>query len=62
MLPSSKALALRLGAIAAGWGVIGARCDVAPVIADLTRALTRIYDQQGIAITAECAEGFVFRG
>lgn len=43
-------------------GVIGARCDVAPVIADLTRALTRIYDQQGIAITAECAEGFVFRG
>lgn len=43
-------------------GVIGARCDVAPVIADLTRALTRIYDQQGIAISADGAEGFVFRG
>jgi len=43
-------------------GVIGARCDVAPVIADLTRALTRIYDQQGIAITADCAEGLAFRG
>jgi signal transduction histidine kinase len=43
-------------------GIIGARCDVAPVIADLTRALTRIYDQQGIAITSECTEGLAFRG
>jgi signal transduction histidine kinase len=43
-------------------GVIGARCDVAPVISDLTRALTRIYDQQGIAITSQCADSLVFRG
>ncbi len=43
-------------------GVIGARCDVAPVIADLTRALTRIYDAQGITITGECPDGLVFRG
>jgi len=43
-------------------GVIGARCDVAPVVADLTRALTRIYDAQGIAIAGTCAEGLVFKG
>lgn len=43
-------------------GVIGARCEVAPVISDLTRALTRIYDQQGIAITSQCADSLVFRG
>jgi signal transduction histidine kinase len=43
-------------------GVIGARCDVAPVIADLTRALTRIYDAQGITILGTCADGLVFKG
>lgn len=43
-------------------GVIGARCDVAPVVADLTRALTRIYDAQGISIAGTCAEGLVFKG
>ena len=42
--------------------VIGARCDVAPVIADLKRALSRIYDAQGIELDAECPEGLVFRG
>jgi signal transduction histidine kinase len=43
-------------------GVIGARCDVAPVIADLSRALTRIYDAQGITVAGTCAEGLVFKG
>lgn len=42
--------------------VIGARCDVAPVVADLTRALTRIYDAQGISIESSCPEGLLFRG
>ena len=42
--------------------VIGARCDVGPTIADLTRALTKIYDAQGITIESTCAEGLVFRG
>jgi signal transduction histidine kinase len=42
--------------------VIGARCEVAPVVADLKRALTRIYDAQGIELEAECPEGLVFRG
>lgn len=42
--------------------VIGARCDVGPTIADLTRALTKIYDAQGITIKGTCAEGLVFRG
>jgi signal transduction histidine kinase len=32
------------------------------VVADLTRALTRIYDAQGIAIAGTCAEGLVFKG
>jgi signal transduction histidine kinase len=31
-------------------------------VADLKRALTRIYDAQGIELDAECAEGLVFRG
>jgi signal transduction histidine kinase len=43
-------------------GVIGARCDVAPVMADLSRALSKIYDAQGIAIQSSCADGLVFRG
>ncbi|MEQ1754149.1 MAG: HAMP domain-containing sensor histidine kinase [Micropepsaceae bacterium] len=42
--------------------VIGARCDVAPVLSDLTRALTKIYDAQGIEIEKSCAEGLTFRG
>ena len=42
--------------------VIGARCDVGPTIADLTRALAKIYDAQGITIKSTCTEGLVFRG
>ena len=42
--------------------VIGARCDVAPVLTDLVRALTKIYDAQGIVVTRECPEGLMFRG
>ena len=42
--------------------VIGARCEIAPVLADLSRALTKIYDAQGIVIESTSAEGLVFRG
>jgi signal transduction histidine kinase len=42
--------------------VIGARCEVAPVLNDLVRALTRIYDAQGIEISKACPDGLMFRG
>jgi signal transduction histidine kinase len=42
--------------------VIGARTEVAPVTADLTRALTKIYASRGIRIERQAVEGLSFRG
>lgn len=42
--------------------VIGARTEAAPVLADLTRALSKIYASRGIRIERECPEGLSFRG
>jgi signal transduction histidine kinase len=42
--------------------VIGARCEVAPVLTDLVRALTKIYDEQGITVSKVCPDGLMFRG
>jgi signal transduction histidine kinase len=42
--------------------VIGARAEAAPVISDLTRALSKIYTSRGIHITKQCPEGLSFRG
>lgn len=42
--------------------VIGARTEVAPVIADLTRALSKIYASRGIRIERQCPDGLSFRG
>jgi signal transduction histidine kinase len=42
--------------------VIGARCDVAPVLADLVRALNKIYDEQGISVSKVCPDSLMFRG
>jgi signal transduction histidine kinase len=42
--------------------VLGARTEAAPVIADLTRALNKIYAPQGIHVEKECPEGLSFRG
>lgn len=42
--------------------VIGARTEAAPVINDLTRALSKIYAPRGIRIERECPEGLSFRG
>jgi signal transduction histidine kinase len=42
--------------------VIGARTEAAPVLADLTRALTKIYASRGIRIERQCPEGLSFRG
>lgn len=42
--------------------VIGARTEVAPVVSDLTRALSKIYVSRGIRIERQCPEGLSFRG
>ena len=42
--------------------VIGARTEVAPVVADLTRALSKIYASRAIRIERQAAEGLSFRG
>ncbi len=42
--------------------VIGARTEVSPVIADLTRALNKIYSSRGIHVEKQCPEGLYFRG
>lgn len=42
--------------------VLGARSEAAPVVADLTRALTKIYASRGITIERQCPEGLAFRG
>lgn len=42
--------------------VIGARTEAAPVVSDLTRALSKIYASRGIRIERQCPEGLSFRG
>jgi len=47
---------------AATSNILGARSEVLPVIADLKRALTRIYAERGIEIEMDCPEDATFRG
>lgn len=42
--------------------VIGARTEVAPVLTDLTRALSKIYAPRGIRIERQGGDGLSFRG
>jgi signal transduction histidine kinase len=42
--------------------VLGHRTEVAPVLADLTRVLSRIHAERGIAIDVTCPPGLFFRG
>jgi signal transduction histidine kinase len=42
--------------------VIGARTEAAPMLVDLTRALSKIYAPRGIRIERQCPEGLSFRG
>lgn len=42
--------------------VLGARCDIAPVVSDLARLLTRLYSEKGIEIETAVDEAVVFRG
>jgi signal transduction histidine kinase len=42
--------------------VIGARTEAAPMLGDLTRALSKIYAPRGIRIERECPDGLSFRG
>lgn len=42
--------------------VIGARTEVAPVVADLTRALGKLYERRGVSIERQCPDGLAFRG
>jgi signal transduction histidine kinase len=48
--------------IAASSGVIGASTDVEPVVARLVRAMERIYDEKGLALSAEVTENIRFKG
>ncbi len=47
---------------AATAGILGARTDVAPVLADLARTLQRIYVARELTIEVRCPEGLAFRG
>jgi signal transduction histidine kinase len=47
---------------AATGSIIGARSEVAPVLADLQRTLLRIYVQRAIAIDTACPPELTFRG
>jgi signal transduction histidine kinase len=42
--------------------VLGNRTQVAPVLADLTRVLSRIHAERGIAIACDCPPALYFRG
>lgn len=42
--------------------VLGARTEAAPVVSDLTRALSKIYASRGVTIEKECPPGLSFRG
>lgn len=47
---------------AATGSILGARSDVEPVLADLKRALTRIYAERGIDVEVVCPPDLAFRG
>jgi signal transduction histidine kinase len=47
---------------AASAGVLGARCDVTPVLSDLARVLTRLNQDRGIVITIEDHPSMAFAG
>ncbi|MBI1236704.1 MAG: sensor histidine kinase [Alphaproteobacteria bacterium] len=53
---------LRRARAAAHAKAIGARCEVAPVIDDLTRTLNKIYSRQSKSISASYEPDLVFRG
>ena len=53
---------LRRAQAAATAQVLGARCEVGPVFADLTRALSRLYRDKDLTIDTKAAEGLAFRG
>ncbi|MEM9624667.1 MAG: ATP-binding protein [Pseudomonadota bacterium] len=42
--------------------ILGARCDVAPVLEDMRRTLERIHSERDIKITVDCPDNLVFRG
>lgn len=41
---------------------LGARADLAPVLADLSRLLNKLFSSKGISVTTDTADGLVFRG
>jgi signal transduction histidine kinase len=47
---------------AATSNILGARSDVRPVLNDLQRTLTRIYNERGIEIEVTCSTDLAFRG
>ncbi len=47
---------------AATGSILGAKAEVAPVLADLQRTLLKIYVQRQLAIDATCTAGLTFRG
>jgi signal transduction histidine kinase len=42
--------------------LLGARTEVAPVLADLARTLARIHVDRGVGIACRCADGLAFHG
>ena len=47
---------------AAAVGVLGAHCPIEPVLDELTRVLTRLYQDRPVAITVTGAAGLAFAG
>ena len=47
---------------AAAAGVLGAHCAVEPVLTELTRVLTRLHQDRGVAITFAAADDLAFAG
>jgi signal transduction histidine kinase len=47
---------------AAGASVLGARCELAPVLSDLCRTLERIYAPRALVIDIDCPADLAFRG
>lgn len=43
-------------------GVLGAHCTIQPVLAELSRVLTRLYLDRGVEIVVDVAEGLAFAG
>ncbi|MEZ5932036.1 MAG: ATP-binding protein [Alphaproteobacteria bacterium] len=47
---------------AATSNILGARCEVRPVLGDLKRTLERIHEERGIEIEMTCSDEIIFRG